>query len=114
MKLVELDPHWLVVDGKRFGLIFKCPCCQKEWLSVFFVPMPHISGEDCHDCQYALFATVLPDVSCHEIVPCRRDVAWQAQPPADEATFENLSVTPSLDASASGHWHGWITGGEIK
>ena len=28
-------------------------------------------------------------------------------------TFENLSLTPSVDASASGHWHGFITNGEI-
>lgn len=113
MRLLELDPRWLVVDGRRFGFVFKCPHCQKDWLSCFFVPMPHISGEDYHDCQYALFATALPDAVCHEIVPCRRDSAWQAEPPADEATFDNLSVTPSLDASASGHWHGFITNGQI-
>jgi len=25
-----------------------------------------------------------------------------------------LTVTPSIDASASGHWHGRITNGEIR
>lgn len=113
MRLTELDPRWLVVDGKRLGLVFKCPHCQKCYLSCFFVPMPHISGDDYHDCQYALFATVLPDTEVHEIVPCRRDFAWTAMPAADQATFDNLSVTPSIDASASGHWHGWVRGGDI-
>ncbi len=113
MKLTELDPRWLVVDGKRLGMVFKCPHCQKDWLSCFFVPMPHIAGQDLHDCQYALFATVLPDVDTHEIVPCRRGFAWSSTPPPDQATFENISITPSLDASASGHWHGHVTDGAI-
>lgn len=53
---------------------------------------------------------------------------WFANPidglvPTDGAThlwqrggdsFENLTLTPSVDASSSGHWHGFITNGEIK
>jgi hypothetical protein len=28
-------------------------------------------------------------------------------------TLENLTLTPSIDASADGHWHGFITGGQM-
>lgn len=28
-------------------------------------------------------------------------------------TFETLTLTPSIDASAYGHWHGFITRGEV-
>lgn len=28
-------------------------------------------------------------------------------------SFDNLSLSPSIDASASGHWHGFITNGEV-
>ena len=28
--------------------------------------------------------------------------------------FSDMSITPSIDASISGHWHGFITGGEVK
>lgn len=28
--------------------------------------------------------------------------------------FETLTLTPSIDASASGHWHGFITNGEAS
>jgi hypothetical protein len=28
--------------------------------------------------------------------------------------FEDLTLTPSIDASNSGHWHGFITGGQIQ
>lgn len=27
--------------------------------------------------------------------------------------FETLTLTPSIDASAHGHWHGFITNGEV-
>ena len=27
--------------------------------------------------------------------------------------FETLTLTPSVDASAEGHWHGFITNGNI-
>ena len=117
MKLSLLDPRWLIVDEKRFGFVFKCPHCQKFYLSCFFVPMPHIAGDDYIDCQYALFRTVLPELEPNEfsnIVPCKRNYAWQAQLPVDQATFDNLSVTPSIDASAAGHWHGSIINGECK
>jgi hypothetical protein len=112
MKLTELDPRWLVADGKRVGFVFLCPHCRTTWVSCFTTAMPHISGQDYHDCQAALFALAIPEVPSHEVVPCRRNYAWNASPPVNQATFENLSVTPSLDASASGHWHGHITNGE--
>lgn len=113
MRLTELDPKWLDINGPRVGLVFKCPHCQKCYLSCFFIPTEHIAGDDYHDSQYGLFKRVLPEDQVHETVPCRRGFAWAAQPPVDQATFENLSVTPSLDASASGHWHGFITNGEV-
>ncbi len=113
MRLGQLDPHWLVADGRRLGMVFLCPHCQECYLSCFFTPMPHIAGDDYHDCQHALFATVLAEPDVRETVPCKQNYAWNASPSVEQATFENLSVTPSLDASASGHWHGHITNGEI-
>jgi hypothetical protein len=44
-------------------------------------------------------------------------------PPTDGAShlwqrtgdsFENLTLAPSVDASADGHWHGFIQNGEIR
>ena len=51
MRLIDLDPRWLVKDDQRVGI--------------------------------------------------------------DVATFETMTVTPSLDGSAAGNWHGFITNGEI-
>ena len=46
----------------------------------------------------------------HDVVDCRPDIAWART--SDD--FSTMSVTPSIDASASGHWHGFITNGEIR
>lgn len=42
------------------------------------------------------------------IVPCKAEFSWQFS----GQDFETLTVSPSIDASASGHWHGNITNGE--
>ena len=43
-------------------------------------------------------------------------------PPTDDATklwqrtgetFDSLTLSPSIDASATGHWHGFIANGEV-
>lgn len=115
MRLTQLNPKWLTVDGRRVGFVFQCPHCLTTTLSCFTVPMPHIVGEDYHDCQLALFATVIADpADVYNVVPCRQNFAWTSTPPIDVTTFETMTITPSLDASASGHWHGWITNGEAR
>jgi hypothetical protein len=45
------------------------------------------------------------------IVPCKPNMVWNFVSKQD---FGSISVTPSLDASSSGHWHGMITNGECK
>jgi hypothetical protein len=51
------------------------------------------------------------------IVPCKPGFSWSISGtvPADTraAFVTDLTVRPSIDASASGHWHGFITNGEI-
>ena len=58
--------------------------------------------------QCDLFAEHLLGVT---VVPCKPEMAWNYP---TGGPFGSMSVTPSLDASASGHWHGHITAGEIK
>jgi hypothetical protein len=33
---------------------------------------------------------------------------------AGGASFSDVTLTPSVDASQAGHWHGFITDGEIR
>lgn len=103
MKLADLDPRWKAVDGDpHAALAFKCPCCQKVWLTCKFVPMKMSD-------QMRLFEDE-GKASGGQVVPTRQEFAWSRQ--GDD--FATLSITPSVDASASGHWHGFVTNGEIR
>lgn len=43
------------------------------------------------------------------VILCKPDCAWTI----DSQDFETLTVTPSVDASAAGHWHGFLTAGQV-
>lgn len=99
MKLTDLEPRWL--DEHVF--VFRCPHCRSILLSCKDAPM---ATRD----QYRLFARELGEDWNRRVVGTKQDVAWRIS----SKDFESMSVTPSIDASASGHWHGHITDGEIR
>lgn len=108
MRLVDLMPRW--VHPNIFA--FLCPHCQSVFLTCKNVPMPTWEqreavqrelmgwdGDQAHAPEYPI-----------DVVLCKVPMAWNFP---IGAPFESMTVTPSLDASASGHWHGFITGGMI-
>ena len=102
MRLTELEPRWIHPNV----FVFRCPCCRGTeralWLSCKNVAMPS------HD-QCELFAKTIGEDWNMTTVPDRAESAWSFS----SSDFATLTVTPSIDASASGHWHGFITGGLI-
>jgi hypothetical protein len=94
MRLIDLDPRWYVFEagGPRVGLTFECPHCRSERLGVTFHHRGHEAIED------AYIAAKHP--TAH---------VWTLE----GDSFENLTLSPSVDASSSGHWHGFVTNGEI-
>lgn len=101
VKLIDLDPRW--IHSNVFT--FLCPCCMKWRLSCKNIPMGRNE-------QWELFDKVHGEYAYSKlVVGCKEDIAWNFPSGAD---FNTISVTPSIDASASGHWHGYITNGEIK
>ena len=52
------------------------------------------------------------------VIPDKAEMSWNISghiPDDPKAAFiDDLTVTPSIDASASGHWHGFITNGEVR
>lgn len=99
MKLTELDPRWL---GENM-FTFLCPHCKGIRLSCKNVVM---SNDD----QYELFEKEFGENWNMIMVPCDDKCAWTFS----GKDFNTISVTPSLDASKSGHWHGFITNGECN
>lgn len=106
MLLTDLEPQWLLKDGVRVGFIFKSPANPKFWQSCFLEPGQRRD-------QWALFAAVVGRENCHQVQGCKPTARWSITPPIAEADFASLSVTPSLDGSPGGLWHGFITNGEI-
>lgn len=99
MKLVDLKPRWI----HPHIFIFRCPHCEKVWLTCKDIAL---SWQETWD----LLKAGLGDTWNEVVVPPKPECAWKI-----EGTFpETTTVTPSIDASASGHWHGFITNGEIR
>lgn len=104
MRLVGLKPRWamdadIVVGGQIFhsenragmAVSFDCPCgCR---------------GTDRETRLCVWFANPIDGG-----LPTDDGKLWNRT----GDTFETLTLTPSIDASAFGHWHGFITAGEIR
>lgn len=99
MRLTDLEPRWLSDDF----FIFKNPTGGDDWLSCKRVVMPFKE-------QYALVYNAHPDMVGKTVVFTNPVCAWQFE----GNDFSTLTVHPSIDASASRNWHGFITNGEIK
>lgn len=117
MKLTDLSPRWFDVPGvggAKDGVTFECPCerCRisegnhgrRVRIGVQFAnpigsePKPLMSNKEKHLHVHELRTFDVPP-----------GFLWQRQ----GETFETLTLSPSVDASASGHWHGWVRNGEV-
>jgi hypothetical protein len=101
MRLVDLEPRYFVrgEGGHPVGITFDCPCCVgKEHGSRLAVAI-HMDGTNFD-----------PDPDNPQQFETGETI-WTV---ASGDSFDNISLTPSVDASGAGHWHGYITGGEIK
>ncbi len=41
MRLIDLEPRWLLLDGKRVGFVFRSPTKPEWFQSCFLVYVPH-------------------------------------------------------------------------
>lgn len=96
MKLTDLEPEWLSPDM----FIFRNPTGGSDWLSCKRVPLGFKE-------QYDL---IYPKHKGKIVVQTREEFAWTIE--GDD--FATLTVSPSIDASQSGNWHGFIRNGEIE
>lgn len=117
MRVTDLNPRWFAEVGRHGqGITFDCPHCvgkpdgQRVRLAVAFAPTldggaPIALGKF----ESLLKAICDPGEDWpHDKVP--PGVIWQRT----GDTFETLTIHPSVDASASGHWHGFVQNGAIQ
>lgn len=105
MRLTDLEPRWFAHgDEPHAVFVFNCPhCCatgRRVRLSCTVVAMKGSDQRGIFDAAYGEDAVV---VGC-------KFLAWTM---VNGPSFETMTITPSLDASAAGHWHGFITNGAI-
>ncbi len=116
MRLTELEPRWVgecgAPDDAKQGVSFWCPHCPAEKstrMAVFF-DAP-ICGRAAVDIK-AFHENRLGDDAAADHLNDHHvgKILWHRE----GETFDNLTLTPSIDASHFGHWHGFITNGEVK
>jgi hypothetical protein len=102
----ELEPRW--IHPNLF--VFLCPHCRQILLSCKNVQMSHKE-------QREIFEKEFGDDWPRIVVWSKPEQSWSISgtvPIDTKAAFvTDLTVTPSIDASKAGHWHGHITKGEI-
>ena len=96
MRLTDLDPRWYAVNGKRVGFTFNCPHCPPS---------------DVHRLGIAVHQDGLIDPEPDNKRFWPAGYVWEM---TGGGSFDTVSLMPSVDASKSGHWHGFITNGEIR
>ena len=105
--LTDLEPRW--IHPNLF--VFLCPHCRNVYLTCRNIQMSH--GE-----QFAIYEREFGEDWNTLVVPTNPAAVWTIAgtvPSDPKAAFvTDLTVTPSIDASNSGHWHGTITNGQIS
>jgi hypothetical protein len=97
MKLTELNPRWVGLPGPIYdGVAFDCPHCKVQRLGITFSPPIDPNGW-------------WPKIS--QPTYAGQNV-WQR---GSGDTFDTLTISPSINAkiTVDGHWHGFITNGEV-
>lgn len=119
MRLTDLEPKWLTYEGRRVGFIFRSPIKPEWWQTCFVERFKLFSGsirsDDkwcTPDSQGGIVEACAPE-AIEKWQGCNIDHQWKIAGGIEAATFETMTVTPSLDGSAGGLWHGFVTNGQI-
>ncbi len=114
MRLVELEPRWFAEQGRHGqGLSFWCPCCVGKpcavRLGVAFAPTLD-GGPPINLGSKTLFPALWPKEGERPVTTVPPGIHWQRTGEG----FDSLTLSPSVDASAAGHWHGFVANGEVR
>lgn len=99
MRLIELEPRWI----SSHVFVFLCPHCHSIWLTCKNLVM---SNKE----QYELYEKEFGEDWNKKVVPSKVDYAWLIS----TRDFNTMTVSASINANSSGHWHGSIVNGNIQ
>lgn len=140
MKLTDLHPMWFALPARRqMGIVFDCPCPSCTVKRTFgqdppmapvmrlAVPLERpLDGAEPFDLkdrnrlwkalggQVEVVIAIPPEPGYTYVTPPKNMIVGGVRWGHSGDSFENLSLAPSIDARAAGHWHGWVTDGLVK
>lgn len=98
-RLSDHFADWITVDGRHIGVKFVCPSCPQiegaPTIGVLFANPP--DGGAAHP----------PDP---KVLGDNEGRRWQRTGDA----IETMTLSPSVDCSQCGHWHGFVVVGEAR
>ncbi len=115
MKLTGLNPAWGNghPDREGIGLWFDCPgACCANMAALGRDATGKAINFDPEEGKSKKMRLYVPFANPIDGKPQFGSAGTYWQRTGD--TFETLTLTPSVDASAFRHWHGFITAGEIR
>jgi len=111
MRLVDLEPRWWVEDRCRIGFTFLCPHCvrlkSKSPARIAVAFKNPLDGANQVRLGIEVNLRNVHDRRLYDVPP---GFHWTRI----GDTFAELTIRPSVDASASGHCHGHIALGETS
>lgn len=110
MRLVDLKPRWWAEAGRHGqGVSFECPHCvgqeHPQRIGVAFANP--VDGGPAIVLSNKVKLDHVHEQRLYDVPP---GFHWTRT----GETFEALTLSPSVNAEASGHWHGFVTNGEIR
>ena len=98
MRLLDLAPRYFVRGNNSVpvGISFDCPCradCPSRLAIAIHLDGTNFDPDPDNPQQFETGETI-----------------WAI---TGGDIFENISLSPSINASSSGHWHGFVTNGAI-
>ncbi len=125
MRLSALDPKLWAEPGRHGqGVVFLCPHCRGGYIAVPFAnPLdggaPFNVGTEQARPIHRLWEILYGDLHDPEVKGAVLQKGTWVIPPGvlwqrTGETFETLTLSPSVDASRAGCWHGFITNGEVR
>ena len=95
IRLVDLAPEWIVVDGRQVGITLDCPCCQSFPLHLLFAHPPDGGPAQRQD---------------HRLAGDHGGLRFNHT----GSTFEDLTIHEVILSSKAHHWAGHITNSEVS
>jgi len=115
MRLTDLRPRWITDSSNRsgMGMGFQCPHCHNVRLVVWFSnPVdggPMYRLEQMPQIPHGASPEVVQQIVRKQKLTKMANCRWFRT----GENYASMTLSPSIDASEAGHWHGFISNGEI-